>query len=323
MFKFLNLNPESFGLDINDSSLKIVKTRKKFGLLMPVSFGEKKLSPGIIENGVIKNEEALIKEIKELAAGTKGERLATKYITVSLPEEKSFFQVVQMPKMEKQELKSAIVFEAENYIPMPSEHMYLDFQVVDPIVDHLEHLDVLIVAMEKTMVDSYVSCIKKAGFFPVALESEAQSAVRALIKNETSLSPVVIIDLEGSRADFIVFAGHSIRFTSSMQAVDLEKLADEIKKYLDFYLTHDSHTHLHLPKNGGIEKIILSGAGDNFKGADEFLKKNLGIPVEFGNPLINFSAKLKKTGLDGLDSNPLAFATAIGLSLRKPEIEKK
>lgn len=361
MFKLLNLNPESFGLDINDSSLKIVKARRKFGLLRPVSFGERKLNPGIIVEGLIKDEDALAKEIKELANSTKGERLGTKYAVVSLPEEKSFFQVIQMPRMEKEELKSAIVFEAENYIPMPADRMYLDFCIVDPIVDHLDHLDVLIVATEKAMVDSYVSCVKKAGFLPVAFESEAQSVVRSLIKDETSPIPVAIADLGGDRTDLIVFAGRSIRFTcsipiSSKQITDeiakqagiatdqaekiktqqgisgqaekpvtqvLEKLSEEIKKYLDFYLTHDSHTHLHLPKDAGVEKVILSGGGAGLKGVDEFLKQKLGIPVEFGNPLINFSPKLKHIGLPELEARPLAFATAIGLALRKPNLERK
>ncbi len=216
MLKFLNLEPETFGLDINDTSLKIIKLKKRRGSLVPVSFNEKEISDNIIKDGIIQNEDALVKNIKEALAGVKGEKLRTKYVVVSLPEEKSFSQVIQMPKMEEKDLKSAVPFEAENYIPLSAEQMYLDFKNIDPIVDHLDHLDVLIVAAEKTLVDSYVSVLKKAGLIPVVFEVETQAIARALIKDETSLSPVVLVDFGGDNTDFIVFSGHSIRFASSI-----------------------------------------------------------------------------------------------------------
>ena len=211
MLKFLNLEPETFGLDINDTSLKIIKLKKRRGSLVPVSFNEKEIPNNIIKDGIIQNEDALVKNIKEALAGVKGEKLRTKYVVVSLPEEKSFSQVIQMPKMEEKDLKSAVPFEAENYIPLPAEQMYLDFKNIDPIVDHLDHLDVLIVAAEKTLVDSYVSVLKKSGLIPVVFEVETQAIARALIKDETSLSPVVLVDFGGDNTDFIVFSGHSIR----------------------------------------------------------------------------------------------------------------
>src|SRR3989338_11231393 len=175
MINFLTLKTETFGLDINDSSLKIIKLRRKRGFLQPVSYNEKKVKSGIIKDGIIQDEDGFVKIIKDAVATVKGEKLKTKYAVASLPEEKSFSQVIQMPKMKKEELKSAIVFEAENYIPFPIDQVYLDFQIINPIADHLNHLDVFIVAVEKTIVDSYVSCFRKAGIIPLALEAETQS----------------------------------------------------------------------------------------------------------------------------------------------------
>lgn len=365
MFKFLNLKPETFGLDINDSSFKVIKIRKKRGFLQPVSYNEKKLASGIIKDGIIKDENAFVKNIKDMLAGVEGEKLRTKYVVASLPEEKTFSQVIQMPKMEKEELKSAVAFEAENYIPLPAGQMYLDFQVIDPIVDHLDHLDVLIVAIEKTIVDSYVSCLKKAGLIPLAFEAETQAISRALVKGEKSLVPLVLIDFGADSTDLIVFAGRSVRFTcsipvSSQQITEaiseelgiglkeaekvklkygfrkeksdsksvavskitgsvLDKLVVEIKKYLDFYLDHDFHQHL--PQKTAIEKVILSGGGADLKGIDEFLKLKLKIPVEFGNPWINFPSGLKKFALLEVQKKSLSFVTALGLALREPDPE--
>ncbi|MEK7519557.1 MAG: type IV pilus assembly protein PilM [Patescibacteria group bacterium] len=214
----LNLKLESFGLDISDLSLKIVKLKKKRGTLKLVSFGETEIRPGIIEGGEIKDEEALSKIIEEAVLKVKGEKLRTKYAICSLPEEKAFLQVIQMPKMSDEELGKAIRFEAENYIPLPVEKVYLDFQKVKPFSDHLDHTDVLLVALPKNIVDPYVSCLKKSGLIPLALEVESQAISRALVKGEVTPFPISIIDLGATRASFVLFSGYSLHFTSLIYA---------------------------------------------------------------------------------------------------------
>ncbi len=233
--KFLTLEKEAFGLDISDLSLKIIKLKKRGELFSLVSSYEMEIKAGIIEKGVVQDEDALAKIIKVACKEVVGEKLNTKYVIASLPEEKSFLQVIQMPKMDETELKSAILFEAENYIPLPMSEVYLDFQTIRPIKDHLNHLDVLIVAMPKKIVNSYVASIKKAGLIPIALEVESEAIVRALVKNETSNSPMVLIDFGRNSTDFIIFAGRSIQFTCSIP-VSSEQLTVAISTSLEIDL---------------------------------------------------------------------------------------
>lgn len=231
MLKFLTLKPEAFGLDISDLSLKIVKLKKKRGVFSLASYGEEKINPGLIKGGEIKDETALVKIIKNALAKVQGEKLETKYVVASLPEEKAFLQVIQMPRLSEEDLKSAVIYEAENYIPLPIEEVYLDSQIVPPVYNQLperseggrrtnvlrpDHLDVLIAALPKKTVDPYISCLKKANLKPLALEIESLAIARALIKNETTDSPVLLIDLGETRTGFVVFSGHSLRFTSSV-----------------------------------------------------------------------------------------------------------
>ncbi len=216
MLDFLTLKHETFGLDISNLSLKIVKLKKRGKFLRLASFEEAEISPGMIKKGEIQDEESLVKIIKETLSKVKGEKLRTKYVVVSLPEERSFSQVIQMPKMKEEELKSAVQFEAENYIPLPIDEVYLDFQVIRPVYNHLDHLDILITALPKKTVDSYVHCLKKAGLIPQVLEVESQAIARALVKNETSRVPLLLIDFGKSNTSFILFSGYSIRFTCSL-----------------------------------------------------------------------------------------------------------
>ena len=272
---FLNLKTEAFGLDINDTSLKIIKLKKKHGFLQPVSFNEKKLEPGIIENGVIKNENVFTKNVKDAVFGVKGERLQTKYVVASLPEEKSFSQVIQMPKMKEEELRSAVVFEAENYIPLPIDKVYLDFQIINPVAGQIDHLDVFIVAVEKSIVDSYISCLKKAGLVPLAIEVETQAIARTLIKGEISLGPVVLIDFGGDNTDFIVFSGRSIRFTTSIP-VSSKQITEAISRKLkvDFRKAEE------MKKKYGLDSQIKSSRAHIVSGAMDPVLEELIIQIK-------------------------------------------
>jgi len=216
MLKFLTLKSEAFGLDISDLSLKIIKLKKRGKTFDLASFGEEKIRPGIIKEGEIKDEDELAEIIKEALPKVKGEKIKTKYVIASLPEEKAFLQVIPMPKMTEEDLKSAVIYEAENYIPLPIEEVYFDSQIVLPVHNHLDHFDVLIAALPKKTVNPYFSSLKKAGLEPWALEIESQAIARALIKDEVSPSPVLLIDLGQTRTSFIIFSGYSLRFTSSI-----------------------------------------------------------------------------------------------------------
>lgn len=235
MRKLLALKPEIFGLDISDSSLKIIKLKRKrkgFGL---VSFGEQIIEPDIIRKGEIIKEDVLAEVIKEGISKTKGEKLKTKYVICSLPEEQGFLQVIQMPKLKKEELKKAVRYEAENYIPLAIDEVYLDSEIIPPIHNHLNHLDVLLVAFPQKIVDSYVFCLKKAGLQPIGLESESSAIARALIKKEVSPYSVLLVDLGMFKTTFIVFSGYALRFTSSIP-ISSQELTQAVSKNLNVNL---------------------------------------------------------------------------------------
>lgn len=214
MFDSLNLKTEAFGLDISDSSVKIAKLKKRKHDFDLACFGEQLIPEGVVVGGDIRDERALADLIKKTLANIKGEKLNTKEVIVSLPDEKTFLRVIQLPKMAPEELEKAVFFEAENHIPIPLKDSYFDFKAVDPIINHLDHGDVLVVATPKNVVDSYSRAVKLAGLSPRVFELESLSISRALIKNMITINPILLIDFGATRTVLVVFAGRSIRFTS-------------------------------------------------------------------------------------------------------------
>jgi len=343
---FLSLKPEAFGLDVSDLSLRIAKLKKKGRFFRLVSWGETKIKPGLVEEGEIKDEIALAKAIKQTLVKIKGEKIKTKHLIASLPEKKAFLQIIQMPKMEQEELKTSVPFEAENYVPFPIEKVYLDFQII-PSSKQSDHFNILIAAIPKKTVDPYVSCFKKAGLIPTALEVESQSIVRAVVKNEISPFPLLIIDFGRSTTSFIVFSGYSLRFTSSI-SVSSQELTESISKTLKISLNeaekmklkhglghrnvlksvdpllaslvkkakkcisyYHSHTH-----NGEIKKVLLCGRGANLKDLPDFISSELKIPAQFVNPWINILPEPLKEVPGLAFKESLAYTTVLGLALR-------
>lgn len=92
----------------------------------------------------------------------------------------------------------------------------------------------------------------------------------------------------------------------------LVDLVQQIKKYLDYYISYADHLYLNA-EGKPISKIILSGGGSRLKGLDKFLSAELEYEVEFGNPFSNLfpSPNLKQTRTE-----LLSFVAAIGLALR-------
>ncbi len=351
MFNIISQKTEAFGLDISDLSLKIIKLDKA----KLTSFGETKIPLGIIKEGEVRDKEKLSQIIEKAVKEVKGKRLKSKYVILSLPEEKSFLDVFQIPLMKKEEVESAVRFEAENHIPIPLDEVYFDFKQIQSIFNQKKYQEVLISACPKKIVDSYVEAAKGAGLQPRALEIECLAIIRALIKKEISSRPLLIIDFGGTRTTFIIFSGKSLRFTSTIPVssqkltesisknlnLDLVKaeklkieqglegkkevfeamipfltdLIEQIKTHLDYYQSHEKKEEI---KHYGkeVKKILLCGGGANLKGLINFLEGKLKLEVELGNPWSNILKEPLREVPEMSFKKSLGYTTALGLALR-------
>jgi type IV pilus assembly protein PilM len=216
MFHFFGGEKTPFVLDISDNSIKVATVKIK-GKEVFLNWAEKEeIEKGIIEQGEIKNRKMLKEILQNLIKEKWKEKIKSKFVIVSLPEEKIFSKVLKLPKVEKRDVGNIILFEAEKIIPLPLEKIYLDYELVSPLFDNLENLEVLMVATPRTIVDSYLSLLKEIDIFPVCFEPESQAICRALIKDEISTEPVLILDIGGKMTKFIIFSGNSVRFVITL-----------------------------------------------------------------------------------------------------------
>lgn len=208
----------AFAIDFSEVSLKMAKLERKEDFLGLTSFSEAKIPSGVIVESEVRDVKALAKIIKQAMASSVGRKIKDKYAVISLPEEKSFLDVFQLPHLRGVELEDAVRYEAENHIPMGVDDVYFDFEIINDTnnneKDKLQ--EVMVAAAPRNIVDSYLASLHYAGLKALAAEVECLSVVRSIIKKEDIDQSFLIIDIGESRTTFIIFASKSPRFTSTI-----------------------------------------------------------------------------------------------------------
>lgn len=230
MFRFLSkslyeVDPNAFGLDISDETFKFVQLKSARHGMRLTAFGFGDLPKGAIVDGEIKNEEEIARALKEAFQKPTQGKLSTNHVVCSLPEEHTFTRVIQLPKMNETEVGEAVQWEIEQNIPMNIADVYYDWQLVDLGKLNVNHIDVLISAAPKKLIDSYLSMLHKCNLIPKSLEGESVAVSRAIVKDLHSDGPILIVDLGATRTSFIIFSGSTMQFTSSIPVAGNKMIA--------------------------------------------------------------------------------------------------
>lgn len=230
--------------------------------------------------------------------------------------------------MSKKELDEAVPVEAADYLPIPINETYLDYQI---LITHPDEplLDILVVATPKRLVDDYIELANLAGFELAALETKPLAIGRAIIsKTEKDGNLIIEIGTEFSRIS--VWDGNSIRLTSMMgigknQILDsmgidmndknhekpiidskteketlqlISQISDEALNSIRYHQNRD-----YKPKD--IKHLMICGAGANISGIDKQIEKDIKIKTDIICPVFTNGDKL------GTE-----FTTAFGLAMR-------
>ena len=346
MFNFFSKHENAFGLDLTGSSFKLFQLKKEGKQVKVLGYSDVSLPKGLIINDAIADAKTFTYLLRQALSRPQYGKLEGTQVIASLPESKSFVRVIQIPLMSEAEIETAVPVEAESFIPLPIDQVYLDWQKLAVKEGKQE---ILIIASPKEFVDKYLQILEGAGLKVLAFEVESQSCHRSLI-GFNAKSTSLILDLDSFRASLIMVEDGNLQFTSSIpiagssfteaiarslgvssQKAEIIKrkvgiantaeypniktallpvinnLTAEIKNIIKFHTEHSPNK---------VEKIILAGGSAKLKNLAESLDqvfKADGISVEIGNPWLNLP-EIKSPPFDLYDS--LSYTTALGLAMR-------
>lgn len=224
MFNFFQ--KKSIGLDIADHSLEVVELIKTGRKIKVFSLSRLKLEPGIIEKGRIKNQEKLIKAVKEAFSKAQPHRIIAKKLIFSLPESQIYTHVFDIifkgrnitPNFTVTERKNLIWQEARKNIPLNQEDLLftdkiLKVTVLDQQRIRMENL--LIVASRTVALEwrEFFQALKiEVEFFDI----ETLAILRGLFIKPPK-EPVCVIDMGAVTTNVAIFDRGDLRYSYSIK----------------------------------------------------------------------------------------------------------
>lgn len=169
------------GIDVSDHSIEVMQLNKQGKI---VSYGRAILESGIVENGNILKQKELIDILNDTLKKTKPFPLIAEDIKelkaiISLPENKTYIHHFQVSV--KDDLYNSIVKQIETNIPLPIKKLSWDFFKIYN-KERKDQVDIICVAVDQDVIDSYIYFLRAAGITPVAIDVESFAIGRGLLK---------------------------------------------------------------------------------------------------------------------------------------------
>lgn len=271
---------------------------------------------------------------------------------MAISESYIFTRVLELPEMTEKEMEQAVKWDAEQYIPVSLNDLYIDYQILGPSLGgKAGHADVAVVGAPRMIIDSYMKLAEIMNLEVGALETNLASISRAVISQKEAEEVIIILDIGGERTNLAVF-DRSIRVTGSLPrgGVDFtrnisEKLkmnileAEELKNHEglsgkgnkiedamasileEIVQEIKKIANYYLEKSAeskklNVSKILVCGGNASVPGLTEYLAKKIGLKTVMGNPWANISIYPLKP-VPKLEA-PM-YTTAIGLALKGTE----
>jgi len=197
-----------FGLDIGHSSLKVMQldvpaAGTNGGKRKPkvIGYGFTTFDESAQEDGVIVKPEIIAKAIFELFSHHLIGDITTRRVAMAMPAYRSFTRSLQLPKLPPSQLQAAVELEAEQYISLPLDELYLDYEITKQTAETTE---LFVVAVPRKIVDSYLQLAKISGLEVVLIEPTLSSSGRLFSIGPNSDTSTFIVDF-GSVSRILAF----------------------------------------------------------------------------------------------------------------------
>ncbi|HDP69220.1 MAG TPA: type IV pilus assembly protein PilM [Actinobacteria bacterium] len=193
------------GLDIGTNTIRAAQLVASQGELTLKNYGHISVPRGALSDGEIFEPDVVANSLIEL---WKKARFNEKRVVVGVANQKVVVRLIELPFMQKEDLRGAVQFQAQEFIPIPVEEAILDFQVVGDFVnENEEHMvEILLVAAQKDMVEKNIVALEKAGLKPVAIDVSSFAIARSLLLSQP-IAPLCEDAKEGSVAYIQIGAG--------------------------------------------------------------------------------------------------------------------
>jgi type IV pilus assembly protein PilM len=311
-------------------------------------YGSMDLDPIKMEDSIDKKDDYFQNSLSELLSKNLLGSLPSDHVVMSVPTSRTFTRTFNLPADAEHHLKQAIELEIDQYIPLPAETLYIDYEIVDRTK---ESITVCLSAAPRTLIDRYIEVVEATGLRVISVEPGINAVARLLERTEEGHLPTVIVDIGPASTDIAILDG-SIRVTGSTTiggntftldiakklnvpldnahqlkilnglnsgprqqklksalTPSLQRILSETRKVIRYY-------NERLENKRKLEQVLIVGGGSNLPGIGEFFTDQLVMPARVASPW-------QRLNFGKLQEPPKQFKaryiTVAGLALIHPE----
>jgi type IV pilus assembly protein PilM len=202
------------GLDIGSSSVKAVQMRKAGRGYAVDKIGVADIYPGGDKSAGAGRERALT--IQAIRNALDAGKIKAKQAITSLSGESIIVRYFQMPAMPEEELKNAVRWSAEEYIPYSIEEVNIDAAILGESTSEAgAEVDVLLVSAKNDLVNEHVSIVNEAGLTPIVVDLASFAFVNCYEINYQPSSEDVcaLVNIGASITNINIYQGMTSRFS--------------------------------------------------------------------------------------------------------------
>lgn len=337
------------GVDISSTAVKLLQLSRSGDHYRVEHYAVEPLPPNAVVEKNIVEVEAVGEAIRRAVArsGSKAKNAAAAVAGSAV-----IIKQIPMPAdLDEDDMEAQVQLEAANYIPYPIEEVNLDFEVIGPMPNNPEMVQVLLAASRSENVEMRQSALELGGLVAKVIDIEAFAVENAfaLVAQDLSLAPeavVALVDIGATMTTLNVLRGGRSLY-SREQIFGGKQLTDEVmRRYgLSYEEAGMAKRQGGLPENyqtevlepfkeaavqqisrllqffyagsefNRVDQIVLAGGCASITGLPDLVEEQLGVPTVVANPLAQMTLG-PKVQAQALAQDAPALMITTGLALR-------
>lgn len=335
-------------LDIGSSSVKMLEVRGDGNAMRVLNAGIALLPASAVQSNMVQDSESVTRAIRTLL---EEHRVKTTEVITAVPGPAVIIKRANFPSQDPHELHETILFEAGNFIPESLENVNLDYQIFDRD-SATDNVDVLLVAVRKDVIKSFLTPISDAGLFPVVVDVDYFALENMFELNHTSPpeETVALINIGARYSSINIMKGGRSAFTGDVpfggrqfteilahelglsdeqaEAIKISGRAEgrqkeEAERVIAiasgqlFDEIQRAFSFFWTDPGDHISRIYLSGGAAQIPGLASAMSERLQVPVEVADPfrLLTIS---RQADSGFIRQHASTLAVSVGLATRRP-----
>jgi len=315
MTKLFYTDKPIIGLDISNTGIKIMAIDVKRWLVL--GYGSIDLDPTKVKESLEGNSTYLAENIKLLIDEKIIGALPSNHVVIGIPTARTYSRTFNLPLSVKKSLKDAVELEVEQYIPVPTSALYIDYQIIE---HNKKEVTVLMSAVARSIVDRCITAAESANLIVSLVEPGMNAVARLLTNTEDGSLPTVIVDIGPAGTDIAVLDSNAIRITGGIAiggntfTLDIakklgvtlenahqlkvlnglsagprqEKISSALESSLKQIIVETGkvmrYYNERISDDRKLEQLLVVGSGSNLPGIGEYFTNELVMPARVASP---------------------------------------